>query len=251
MSKENNWKPDRKLKEWALKHFAEMQVGGVWMPDGSGLTFVKIDESTWSLKSIVESIEAEENLQRMKVLMFDVGYTLLEGDVEVMPEPTSAEEARMLEIHMKRDIAQNWAGSDGTLLKDMGLENVWPSYIEDREILLDNGDTTTIQVWAYLVTNPNTGEEIQLDPDDYHLLMGDEYFMRFRILDEDYHIDGMKKYWWFSALTREKMIEHIDSQSGVVHGVGSNFIEGVGQAKIPPWMWGTYCQQLRWYEEEE
>jgi len=247
MSKENNWKPDRKLKEWALKHFAEMQVGGVWMPDGSGLTFVKIDENTWSLKSIVESIEAEENLQRMKVLMFDVGYTLLEGDTEVMPEPTSAEEARMLEIHMKRDIAQNWAGSDGTLLKDMGLENVWPSYIEDREILLDNGDTTTIQVWAYLVTNPNTGEEIQLDPDDYHLLMGDKYFMRFRTSEFEY-----------SALSREEMIEDIDMHKGHTSSVGVGSIHIGGNqthservVKIPPWMWGTYCQQLSWDEEEE
>ncbi len=247
MSKENNWKPDRKLKEWALKHFAEMQVGGIWMPDGSGLTFVKIDENTWSLKSIVESIEAEENLQRMKVLMFDVGFTLLEGDTEVMPEPSSAEEARMLEIHMKRDIAQNWAGSDGTLLKDMGLENVWPSYIEDREILLDNGDTTTVQVWAYLVTNPNTGEEIQLDPDDYHLLMGDEYFMRFRTSEFEY-----------SALSREEMIEDIDMHKGHTSSVGVGSIHIGGNqthservVKIPPWMWGTYCQQLSWDEEEE
>jgi hypothetical protein len=126
----------------------------------------------------------------------------------------------------------------------MGLENVWPSYIEDREILLDNGDTTTIQVWAYLVTNPNTGEEIQLDPDDYHLLMGDKYFMRFRTSEFE-----------FCALSREEMIEHIDTQKGTSvssTGVGSKYIEGFfgEEVKIPPWMWGTYCM-LNTREEEE
>ena len=238
----NEWKPDRKLKEWAMKHFAEMQIGGIWMPDGSGLTFVKVSKDTWSLKSKVENAEAEDNLQRMKTLMFDVGFSLLEDNTQVLPEPTNAEEARMLELHMKRDIAQNWAASDGTLLKDMGLENVWPSYIEDREVLLDNGDTTTIQVWAYIITNPNNDEEISIDPDDYHLLMGDKYFMRFK------H-DGI----FYSALSREEMIEAIDTytQGGRMGiGIGSRIGDGPYSANsVPPWMWGTYCKRTS--EEEE
>ena len=197
----NEWKPDRKLKEWAIKHFAEMNVGGIWMPDSSGLTFIKVDKSTWSLKSKIESPEAEENLMRMRGLMADVGFVLLEDAVMVVPEPTNEEEARMLEIHMKRDVAQNWAASDGTLLKDMDLENVWPEFVEDKEIILDNGDTTTVQIWVYRPLNPNTDEYLSIDPDDYHLLMGDKYFMRFRTPDYEYH-----------ALSREEMIEHIDTQ---------------------------------------
>tara|TARA_R110000751_G_scaffold35335_2_gene86872 strand:+ start:2498 stop:3235 length:738 start_codon:yes stop_codon:yes gene_type:complete len=243
----NEWKPDRKLKEWALKHFAEMQIGGIWMPDGSGLTFVKVSENTWSLKSKVENAEAEDNLQRMKVLMFDVGFTLLEDTTQVLPEPTNAEEARMMEIHMKRDIAQNWAASDGTLLKDMGLEDIWPSFIEDKEILLDNGETATVQVWAYVLTNPNNDEEISIDPDDYHLLMGDKYFMRFRTPEFDYH-----------ALSREEMIEDIDTHEGHTSGVGvgskhigGNQTHSGRVVKIPPWMWGTYCQQLYFDRSEE
>ncbi|RZD54470.1 MAG: hypothetical protein CXT67_00205 [Methanobacteriota archaeon] len=256
----NEWKPDRKLKEWAMKHFAEMQIGGIWMPDGSGLTFVKVSENTWSLKSKVENAEAEDNLQRMKVLMFDVGFTLLEDTTQVLPEPTSAEEARMMEIHMKRDIAQNWAASDGTLLKDMGLEDIWPSYIEDREILLDNGDTTTLEVWAYVLTNPNNDEEISIDPDDYHLLMGDKYFMRFRLRSSKFNESEMN--YEYHALSREEMIEYVDSNIGTDQGcaVGSTSIQGLGDklhtndgtipVRIPPWMWGTYCMFTDRSEEE-
>tara|TARA_R110000751_G_scaffold61881_1_gene128188 strand:+ start:3981 stop:4703 length:723 start_codon:yes stop_codon:yes gene_type:complete len=239
----NEWKPDRKLKEWAIKHFAEMNVGGIWMPDSSGLTFIKVDKSTWSLKSKIESPEAEENLMRMRGLMADVGFVLLEDAVMVVPEPTNEEEARMLEIHMKRDVAQNWAASDGTLLKDMDLENVWPEFVEDKEIILDNGDTTTVQIWVYRPLNPNTDEYLSIDPDDYHLLMGDKYFMRFRTPDYEYH-----------ALSREEMIEHIDTQKGVhvsSTGVGSKYIEGgEEEVKIPPWMWGTYCMFTDRSEEE-
>ena len=240
----NEWKPDRKLKEWAIKHFAEMNVGGIWMPDSSGLTFIKVDKSTWSLKSKIESPEAEENLMRMRGLMADVGFVLLEDAVMVVPEPTNEEEARMLEIHMKRDVAQNWAASDGTLLKDMDLENVWPEFVEDKEIILDNGDTTTVQIWVYRPLNPNTDEYLSIDPDDYHLLMGDKYFMRFRTPDYEYH-----------ALSREEMIEHIDTQKGVhvsSTGVGSKYIEGgEEEVKIPPWMWGTYCMFTDRRDEEE
>ena len=224
----NEWKPDRKLKEWAIKHFAEMNVGGIWMPDSSGLTFIKVDKSTWSLKSKIESPEAEENLMRMRGLMADVGFVLLEDAVMVVPEPTNEEEARMLEIHMKRDVAQNWAASDGTLLKDMDLENVWPEFVEDKEIILDNGDTTTVQIWVYRPLNP--------------LLMGDEYFMRFRTPEYEYH-----------ALSREEMIEHIDTQKGAHStGVGSKYsTSNYNIKKIPPWMWGTYCMFTDRSDEEE
>ena len=232
---------DKQLVEWLKQHTADVSVGGMWMPEGSGLTYIKEDEKTWRLTHMIDDESVASNHTRMKTLLWDIGITMIDDEAIMRPAPTSVHEAHAQELHMKREMAQQWADTDGTRLVDMDLENTWPEYIEDKEILLDNGETTTLQIWAYRPLNPNTGEHLSIDPDDYHLLMGDEYFMRFRILDEDYHIDGMKKYWWFSALTREKMIEHIDSQSGVVHGVGSNFIEGVGQAKIPPWMWGTYC----------
>ena len=37
----DEWKPERELIEWAKEHFSQMSVGGVWMPEGSGLVYVK------------------------------------------------------------------------------------------------------------------------------------------------------------------------------------------------------------------
>lgn len=229
------WKPNKELIEWAKGHFAEMSVGGLWMPEGSGLTYVKVNDETWKLRSMVDSEEARDNHSRMKVLMFDVGVKVLDKDAEIMPMPDSPEEAYMQEVHMKREIAQSWADKDGTLLKDMNMEDVWPEYVEEKEILLDNGETTTIEVWAYRTTNPNTGDTISIDPDDFHLLMGDEYFMRFRT-----------KMYEYRALSRQEMVEYIDECKGLgvsSTGVGSKYIDGgeEGEVKIPPWLWGTYC----------
>lgn len=227
---------DSELMKWAKKHFAEMKVGGVWMPEGSGLTYQKIDEKKWKLVRMVDNEQTKSNHDRMRVLMFDTGYIIEDEDAEVVPEPRTMEEAQIQEMQMKREIAQTWADSDGTLLIDMDLKNVWPEYIEDREIMLDNGDTTSVEIWAYRAINPNTGGIVSIDPDDYHMLMGDQYFMRFksivpRVAGTDYHV--------YSALSRQDMVEFIDA-GGQGEGIGSKLGDTI-DGKVPPWMWGTYC----------
>ena len=106
------------------------------------------------------------------------------------------------------------------------VEAMRKSYIEDKEMLLENGDTTTIEIWGYIATNPNTDETITIDPDDYHLLMGDGNFMRMKVDDTI-----------LTALNREQMIAHIDG-GGQVVSLGSKLEE----LKVPPWMWGTTCK---------
>ena len=204
------------------------------MPEGSGLSYVKMDDKKWRLKSMIDSDESRENHDRMKTLMWDVGIVIVDDEPSILPVPSSSEEAYMQEVHMKREVAQAWADKDGTLLVEMGLENVFAEYVEDKEVLLESGDTHNVEIWAYKPTNPNTGEQLSIDPDDYHLLMGDKYFMRFK------HEDVV-----YSALSRQEMVESIDAgETG--EGVGSK----IGDTKVPPWMWGTYCSTHDVTEEE-
>tara|TARA_R100000656_G_scaffold29869_1_gene26170 strand:- start:570 stop:1316 length:747 start_codon:yes stop_codon:yes gene_type:complete len=245
---------ENEMIEWAKKHFAEMSIGGIWMPEGSGLTYQKLEETRtgkgsakWRLVRRIDNEQTLSNHEKMKVLMFDAGFICEDKDAEVIPEPRSMEEAQIQELQMKREIAQTWADTDGTLLIDMGLENVWPEYVEDREVMLDDGETTSVEIWAYRPTNPNTGEVVSIDPDDYHMLMGDQYFMRFCISHDD---EGVQ----FRALSRQEMVEYIDAGNEGI-GIGSkikiNFKHGVVEDKVPPWMWGTYCEETDIKEEEE
>ena len=240
MSEEEEWKPNKELSEWAKNHFKEMNIGGVWMPEGSGLTYKKGDGKSWTLVQMVDSNESKDNHERMKVLMWDVGIGINDGDFKTLPQPQNDMEAHMMEVQMKRELAQSWADKDGTPLIELGLEDVYPEYIEDREILMENGDPTTIEIWAYKALNTNTNEYISIDPDDYRLLMGDEMFMRFR------HKDCI-----YRALNRQEMVEAIDNVKPKGLGVGSKVIEGVPHSeepRIPPWMWGTYCG-MHYYDE--
>jgi len=241
--------------EWAKKHFAEMSIGGIWMPEGSGLTYQKLEEKKWRLVRRIDNEQTLSNHDKMKVLMFDAGFMMDDKDAEVIPEPRSMEEAQIQELQMKREIAQTWADTDGTLLIDMDLENVWAEYIEDKEVMLDNGETTSVEIWAYRPTNPNTGEVVSIDPDDYHMLMGDQYFMRFCVSN---YLQGMPmndiSTVQFRALSRQEMVEYIDAGNEGI-GIGSkikiHFKHGVIEDKVPPWMWGTYCEETDIKEEEE
>ncbi len=228
------WKPNKELIDWARNHFAEMNIGGVWMPEGSGLTYKKEDDKSWTLIQMVDSEESLANHNRMKTLMWDIGISIHDGEYRKLPQPQSEQEAYMMDVQMKRELAQSWADKDGTRLTDMDLENVYPEYVEDKEILLDNGETTSIQIWAFKALNPNTGEYISIDPDDFHLLMGDEAFMRFAYEGEVY-----------TAVTREELVtlaDDVDKRESL-YILGSRHIQRINEeVKIPPWMWGTVCR---------
>jgi hypothetical protein len=91
-------------------------------------------------------------------------------------------------------------------------------------------------VWAYRLECPECDGEINMDPDDYHLLAGDDLFMQF--VDSDGTV--------LRAMTRRQMIETADTRElGVLVGTSS---PNTG-AKVPPWMWGTYCRVIG--DEEE
>lgn len=226
---EEEWKPNRKLIDWAVEHVAKLSVGGMWAPEGTGLVYVKTTEKTLLLRRMSDLPETLDNHERMKVLMFDAGVTIIEDEnTERIPAPQSQEEAMIQEVELKRIVAESWADADGTLLIDMDLHEIYPTYVESAEVLLEDGETDSIEIWAYEVTNPNTGEQLSIDPDDYHILMGDMRFMQFRNTQSEV----------FHALTREQIIETTDTGgSGLI--VGSK-CPHTGE-KIPPWMYGTYC----------
>ena len=144
----------------------------------------------------------------------------------------------MQELDMKRWIAHGWADKDWTLLIDMNLDAVYPRFAQDTEVLLDNGDTTTVEVWEYSLLNPNTEEVLSIDPDDYHLLMGDDRFMQY--MNESGEL--------FIAMDRPRMIQSIDEgRDGVLVGTTDPH---TGE-KVPPWMYGTYCKVVSMLEQEQ
>lgn len=220
------------------EHFASMAVGAIWMPENAGITYQKKEGNTLALLRLVDTEGCRGNHERMKTIAWDLGYTIEDKDAELVPEPRSQMEAQMQELDMKRRIAQGWADEDGTLLVDMNLDAVYPRFVEDKEVLLDNGDTTTVEVWEYPLLNPNTEKVLSIDPDDYHLLKGDDRFMQY--VNESGQL--------MRALDRAGMIRAIDDGNlGVLVGTKD---PNTGE-RVPPWMYGTYCEVSSVLGEEE
>jgi hypothetical protein len=148
------------------------------------------------------------------------------------------EDAMEIEASQKKDIANSWADKDGMKLSEMNPEEAFPVFIEEKEVLLEDGETETIDIWAYRLLNPSTQKTVDIDPDDYRLLVDDRHFMRYR--NEQGTI--------FQALTRKEMMEYGDAKMmGVV--VGSECPD-TGE-RVPPWLWGTYCRRLSSIDGEE
>ena len=206
---------NEEMKNWAREHFGSIGIGGIWSPDGAGLTYQKLDDNT---------------------LMMAVGINIAEGEQVDYEPPTNPEQAYVMEQQHKMEIAQTWTHDCGKRICEMALDEAVAYFVSEQEVLMESGDTDTIEVWAYKMQCPECDGEINMDPDDYHLLAGDELFMQF--VDSD----GTK----LQAMTRRQMIETADTNElGVLVGSCS---PNTG-AKVPPWMWGTYCRIIG--DEEE
>ena len=226
------------IQEWAKELFDSIAVGGIWSPDGSGLTYQKTSDDTFLLVKRMKHADAMENHARFASLLMSIGVNMAESDDADYEAPTNPQDAFMLEQHHKLEIAQSWKYQSGVRLADMPLETFSPSFLSTQEVLLEDGATDEIELWAYIFTCPESGDEFNVDPDDYHLLAGDKLYMRY--INKEGTI--------FQALTRREMVEVAegDVEEGVV--VGTSCPE-TGE-KVPPWLWGTYCSMTKGDEEE-
>ena len=102
---------DAELKVWMLEHVGRMAPGAVWRPD-----------------AMAESVNIgvrEHNVMRAAPAL-------------------SPEEAFRQELQEKQAIATSWTTEDGTRLVDLPLEEAYPEFIGEREVLLDDGETASI-----------------------------------------------------------------------------------------------------------
>ena len=225
------------LQVWMLEHFGQMAPNGIWRPEGTGLRYRKTDDDTLTLDHRVDHPDSIHHHERIKRLMETVNLRVEDDDVMVTQAALSVEEAYMQEIQERQAVASAWQCECGTRLADMNLEEGTPSFMGEREILLDNGETDTIEDWAVNVTCQGCDTVIAMNPDDYNILAGDDLFMRYK-----------NDLGYLKAMTRQQMYEMASTDElGVL--VGSECPDtGV---KVPPWMWGTYCSRDYTLGEEE
>ena len=235
---ENKTEQDPELQVWALEHFRMMADKAIWRPDGTGLRYRKLDETTLVLEQRVDHPQAEAHHKQLKELYESVDVIVLDDEVMITDAALSAEEAFRREVQERQAIASAWKCDCGTLLKDMELSNGVPTFMGDREVLFDDGETRGIEDWGIEVNCHGCGKDIMMNPDDFNLLAGDDLFMRYKCDEDNYMV----------ALTRQQMYDMAEANElGVL--VGSECPDSGD--KVPPWMWGTYCKRVPVNSTEE
>jgi len=234
----DEWEPDEELIAWGKEHLGSIPLDGIWSPDGSGVQYRKTGENDWSLVFMYNHPTSQEQHEKFKLLMEACEYTVHEGDgVQTVVPPLDPQQQMQEEYDRKQSVAQNWACPKCEHpLANSELDVRVDEYVEDTDIELSNGEHTQIELWRCLINCAGCNTVIPMEPDDYHLLAGDEHFMRWSV-----------KGYRYSALTRGDMKDLADAgiQTGVVLG-GTH--EG---ERVPPWMWGIYAIKTKMFESSE
>ncbi len=122
------------------------------------------------------------------------------------------------------------------------LEKSKYEYIETVDAETSNGTTVPIDLCRVVIGCASCGQDINMDPDDYHLLAGDDLFMRWNSSTHKY-----------VAQTREQLVDYAE---------GGAFDEGIAGMftilgkmrngeRVPPWMWGITSIQTHLPLDEE
>ena len=232
---------NEEMKTWAKDHFDNMGIGGVWSPEGTGLTYQKITDDSWKVIRMMNHPTVQENHMRFSTIMMSVGINMVMGDEVAYDPPASSEEAYAQETAHRMEIAKSWACVEcGHKLAELELETARPSFEGEQEILLEDGNTHEVEVWAYDLPC-SCGHVTKIDPDDFHLLAGDYLFTRY------VNSEGTLR----QCMTRKQMVEMADAENPELGVVLGSKDPDTGE-RVPSWMWGTYCMSVeRWGLKDE
>ena len=228
------------LKVWALEHFGTMATNAVWRPESTGCRYRKLDDETLELEHRVDHPDSESHHERITGLFASVNINMVDSDVMVTSVALSAEESYRMEMQERQAIAASWTHDCGQPLANMPLSLGVPIFVGEREVLLDDGQTRSVEDWAVSVQCDNCDSPpVLMNPDDYNLLAGDGLFMRYKkCVDDDDDDDDDE---WMVAMTREQM--YATAEAGELGVLVGSRCPDTGE-KVPPWMWGTYCKQV-------
>ena len=232
------WQPSEDLINWGNEHFASMAVDSIWSPDDSGVTFRKTDDKTYALVYRMNHPVSEEHYERLTILLRECGYTVEEpDDVQVVTPPLNPQAQAHMEFERRQEIARAWVCECSYPLANCDLDNTECEYVETVEAQTDTNETVPIDLWRYMLKCSNCDKVNSVDPDDFHLLAGDELFMKWN---------------GYIALTRAQLKDFADA--GMFDEGYDNGITVLGQERngerVPPWLWGLSVIHSPIREEE-
>ena len=85
-----------------------------------------------------------------------------------------------MNFRAKQEVAQSWTCECGFPLANNDFSKSHYEYVETIDAETSGGGTAPIDLWRILLGCNSCGNDLTIDPDDFHLLAGDDEFMRWR-----------------------------------------------------------------------
>ena len=73
-----NWEPDEDMIGWAQRFFDSIPIGGIWSPEGSGVSYVKTSENAWSILRMMDHSIATAHHTSFKKLFAAIEVEILD-----------------------------------------------------------------------------------------------------------------------------------------------------------------------------
>ena len=225
------WQPTSDLIEWGNEHFAKIPIDGVWAPDDSGVQYRKMTETSFALIFMLNHPMAQNHHEKFTHLMEACGFTMEEPNgLEMATPPLDPNAQAEMQFQAKQELAQTWACECGFPLANNDLEISKYEHIETDDTDAPNGTAKPIDLWRVVIRCASCGQDINMDPDDYHLLAGDDLFMQWN--------SGAHEY---VAQTREQLVDYAENEASneVIGGVITILGKTIKGERVPPWMRGV------------
>jgi len=229
------WQPEPQDVEWTRQVIDHLEDGQDWM-EGE-MCFRKTDDKVLTLLTRTE--RAEKAIERVKIVLGELDWTLVEEMAKIIPDdPQAAAE-------MMQKEAESWTCPvcKEHRVVNMDLEHAIWGVKGDTNYVDEEGGVESYERWIVTILC-DCGEPVYLSPDDYYLIAGEVNFYTWNFVDEE----GMA--WAARVMATEQIVKCVDSdvlgQLNAFH-LGTTF---QGNA-IPPHMRGTFCLMVTGAQEEE
>lgn len=213
------WEPTEDDVSWTRDQLDSLAIGDTW--NTGDMQYQRTGEAELSLVSRAERAEIAHG--RVLAVLSALEWSCVDDAATITSDDP------MEQLQQAQENAQSWecpTEECDTTLVNCDLNNIEWENGGMSPAMSPDGTETEAERWFVNLKCVGCNEVIKMNPLDYALLAGDDLFHTYRA--------GA---WVYEVLSRERMIELIDS-GGEGIALGTKDLDGY---TLPPHLQGTYC----------